>query len=457
MAHEPEQVASLRRALGDQLASLRVAAGLSRRQLADAALCHPSLVTHIEKGRRGFGGEPFWRRADPACRANGALLEAYFALEAAKRQHELREYEDERARARVKTELVSARGIAQASLHEANPHEADPDKGATGFEVCGGTDDDDEVEALELARRVAASDVSGTTLTGIELAVDRLAIAYQGTPPRKLLPKVRRHLSYCSQLIDLRMTLAQRRRLLVAGGWLSLLAATVDIDLRRRPTAEIRLATALSLAQQTGHHEITAWCLETQAWYAVTEGDFRRAVDLSQSAQRAAPKNGSAFIQATAQEGRGWARLHDGKATRNTLDRVERLVSTLPQPERPEHHFQYDPAKQLTYTATTLSWLGDPAAEPYAREILHRLETGRDGGPRPRRIAAARLDLALALLAADRPDEAASQAIAAITSRRIVPSNFWRAAEIVAAVEAAGPPEAVDLREAYETLRSEAH
>jgi len=103
---------------------------------------------------------------------------------------------------------------------------------------------------------------------------------------------VRRHLSYFSQLIDLRMTLTQRRRLLIAGGWLSLLAATVDIDLRRRPAAEIRLAT------------------------------------------------------------------------------------------------------------------------------------GRDGGPRPRRIAAARLDLALALLATDRPDEAADQAITAITSRRIVPSNF---------------------------------
>jgi hypothetical protein len=321
-------------------------------------------------------------------------------------------------------------------------------------EVAGA--DDGVLDALELARRVAVSDIGDTTLTGIENAVDRLAIAYQGTPPTELLPQVRRHLGYFSQLLDLRMTLAQRRRLLVAGGWLSLLAATVDIDLHKRVAAEARLATALSLAQHTDHREIAAWVLETRAWDALTEGHFRLAVDLSQSAQRVAPKAGSALIQATAQEGRAWARLHDSQATRDALDRVEHLVSPLPQPKHPEHHYQYDPAKQLAYTATTLSWLGDPAAEPYAREVLARLESGRDGGPRPRRTASARLDLALALVAAEKPDEAAGQALAAMRSGRIVPSNAWRAAEIVLAVEAAGLPEGAELREAYETIRSSA-
>jgi hypothetical protein len=58
------------------------------------------------------------------------------------------------------------------------------------------------------------------------------------------------------------------------------------------------------LARETGHAEIAAWRLETQAWQAVTEGDYRRAVDISRAAQRVGPKSGSAFIQATAQEGR---------------------------------------------------------------------------------------------------------------------------------------------------------
>jgi len=143
------------------------------------------------------------------------------------------------------------------------------------------------------------------------------------------------------------------------------------------------LRTAAQLARETGHAEIAAWCLETQAWQVLTAGDNRRAVDIAQAAQHIAPRDGSAFIQATAQEGRAWARLGAETETRTALARVEKLVSPLPMPERPEHHYRYDPAKSQAYTATTLSWLGDPAAESYARQVLARLESAVDG-PRAR-------------------------------------------------------------------------
>jgi hypothetical protein len=108
-----------------------------------------------------------------------------------------------------------------------------------------------------------------------------------------------------------------------------------------------------------------------------------------QAAQALAPKSSSAFIQATAQEGRAWARLDAGPEPRAALSRVEALVSPLPVPYRPEHHYRYDPAKSEAYAATTLAWLGDPAAERYARHVLARLEStatglrGRAGPPRP--------------------------------------------------------------------------
>ncbi|WP_225994099.1 hypothetical protein [Actinomadura rudentiformis] len=121
-------------------------------------------------------------------------------------------------------------------------------------------------------------------------------------------------------------------------------------------------------------------------------------------------------------------------------------------PDRPEHHFRYDPAKSDAYTATTLSWLGDPAAEPYARGVLDRLERPTVGPARPRRAASARLDLALALLASDQPDEAAHAAMEAVTSGRLVPSNYWRAAEVITAVQALSVPEATDLQAAYREL-----
>jgi hypothetical protein len=311
---------------------------------------------------------------------------------------------------------------------------------------------DDEIEALEFARRVSASDVGAETIQRLERAVDDLATAYHRTHPAELLERVRRHLAYVAGLLDARKTLAEHRHLLVMSGWLSLLGATCHIDLDQRDAATARLRAAASLAEETEHAEIAGWCLETQAWQAVTDGDYRHAVTLSQGAQAVAPKSGSAYIQASAQEGRAWARLGAARETRARLDRVAALTANMPTPDRPEHHYRYDPAKADAYTATTLAWLGDPAAEPYARQVLTRLQTPVGGRVRARRIASARLDLSLALVAAGRHEEAAHETLTAVTSGVLVPSNYWRAGEVIGAVATARVPEVAELREAYREL-----
>ncbi|WP_207620703.1 hypothetical protein [Streptosporangium minutum] len=324
----------------------------------------------------------------------------------------------------------------------------------TGNSAQGTTRFGDEIEAMELARRVAASDVGNETLDRLELAVDDLATAYPQTPPADLLERVRQHLSYVSHLVDAKKTLTEHRRLLTVGGWLSLLASTCHIDLREFGTAATWLRTAAQLARHAEHPEIAAWCLETEAWQAVTTGDYRRALTLTQGAQVIAPRKSSAYIQATAQEGRVWARLGAGSETRDALTRVARLVSPLPMPERSEHHYRYDPSKSDAYIATTLSWLGDSAAEPYARQVLARLESAADGPRRPRRAVSARLDLSLALLASDQPDEAAHLTLTAVTSGLLVPSNYWRAREVINSIEAHDAPQGAELREAYQELSS---
>jgi hypothetical protein len=289
----------------------------------------------------------------------------------------------------------------------------------------------------------------------LELTVDDLATAYPGTPPADLFARVRTHLGYVGYLLDARATLAQHRRLLVTGGWLSLLAATCLIDLHKDHTATAHLRTAAQLARETGHAEIAAWCLETQAWQVLTTGDYQQAADISQAAQHIAPRDGSAFIQATAQEGRAWARLGAAAETRAALARVEKLVSPLPMPDRPEHHYRYDPPKAQVYVVTTLSWLGDQAAEPLARQVLAAIEAPEER-PRPRRAALARLDLSLALTAANKHDEAAGVALEAIRSGRLAPVDGRRAREIVLAVAGRGLPEARELSEAYrETCNGE--
>ncbi|GGL00822.1 hypothetical protein Sme01_40800 [Sphaerisporangium melleum] len=381
----------------------------------------------------------------------------------------LREAADERTRERLPTGESLRRMIRAWEAGEHRPGELYTElysrvfgvpaeelfAGAAEVTTVGGSDD--ELEALELARRIEASDIGRETIERLELAVDELAIAYPGTPPGELLVRVRRHLRYVFQLLDARKTLDEHRRLLVVGGWLSLLAATCHIDLHQFSAGGARLRTAAHLAKHADYPEIAAWCLETQAWQVLTAGDHQHALDLAQAAQRVAPKGGSAYIQATAQEGRAWARLGAARETRETLDRVARLVAPLPTPDRPEHHYRYDPAKSDAYTATTLSWLGDPAAEPYARGVLARLQSTTDGPPRPRRAVSARLDLALALLAADQPDEAGHLTLTAITSGLLVPSNYWRAAEVISAVETRHLPEVAELREAYRELCGPTH
>jgi predicted TIM-barrel enzyme len=84
------------------------------------------------------------------------------------------------------------------------------------------------------------------------------------------------------------------------------------------------------------------------------------------------------------------------------------------------------------------------------------LEAPESGHVRARRLASARLDLSLALIASGRPDEAAHETLTAVTSGVLVPSNYWRVGEVIGAVEAARAPEVVELREAYRELRGTA-
>ncbi|MEV1011509.1 helix-turn-helix domain-containing protein [Streptomyces sp. NPDC049881] len=315
-------------------------------------------------------------------------------------------------------------------------------------------DSGDELEAMELVRRVEASDVGNETLCRLERVFEELATAYPTSPPQELLERVRTHTAYVGRLLDAPKTLREHRRLLVVGGWFSLFGATLHIDLDQPHAATARLRTAGSLARHADHAEIESWCYETEAWRVLTDGDYARALELSLRAQSVAPSGSSVAVQATAQEGRARARLGQTRETRTAVDRVQNMAVSVDMIRRPEHHYQYDPEKAVAYTATTLAWIGDRAAEGYAREIIARLSPGNDFRTWPRRVASASIDLALTLLAGDRLDEACDAAQKAILSGRVVPSNHWRALEVVKAVEHRQLPEAPDLREAFEGMKS---
>ena len=92
---------------------------------------------------------------------------------------------------------------------------------------------DDEIAAIEVVRRAAASDVGEATVGELERITDDLALAYPRTPPDQLLTRVRSHLAYASGLLAGAPRSTSTRRLLVTSGWLSLLA----FDVPHRPAA----------------------------------------------------------------------------------------------------------------------------------------------------------------------------------------------------------------------------
>jgi hypothetical protein len=111
----------------------------------------------------------------------------------------------------------------------------------------------------------------------------------------------------------------------------------------------------------------------------------------------------------------------------------------MAQPETPEHHYRYDPDKAEAYLATTLAWLGDVASEHYARHVVARFTQEAEAGRRPRRLAAAKIDLARAMFRTDRLDEACAVTQESMLSGRLAASNHWRALEVGPGYRSARP------------------
>jgi hypothetical protein len=289
----------------------------------------------------------------------------------------------------------------------------------------------DDLEAIELIRRVEASDTSPATLDALEQGTDRLCRAYTSTEPMELLRPLRAYRGYVIRLLDGRATLAQRRELVVLGGWLSLLTAICDIDLQRYRTAAANLDAVRTMATESGHSLLTAWLLETKGWQALTQGDPTHAVRLCEAGLDLVVPDTSVFVQLSMNQARASARLADSKETLRLLDQAAAALDRMPPPEHPEHHFTFDPRKLVSYTATTLAWLDDdlPLAQDYARRAVDQYDTGTTDGRWTYRLALARVDLALVLARIGEPSEAAHLGTLALDSG-LRPSSMWRAAEL---------------------------
>jgi hypothetical protein len=310
---------------------------------------------------------------------------------------------------------------------------------------------DGAVEAAELAREAEASDIGAGALENIDLAVDRLCRSYASAPPALLIPRVQARLRNLRRLHTGRVNLAQRRQLLVAGGWLATLLATLQFDAGDQPAAEDSRDAALQLGKATGHQEIMAWSFELLAWFALVNHQPRQALDLAQQGLTLAP-NTSAGVQLAMQQARVWARLGQRRETEQALRAGATALATLPPPAHPEHHFAFDAPKLTFYAAMCFTWLHQTdQAEEHARQVItHSTET--PGMLRwPTRLAVAQVDLALLAAQRGQPDEAALRGTAALDSGRVVASTMGWFAELddLLTRDHGALPEVQDFHERY--------
>jgi Helix-turn-helix domain len=295
--------ASFAACLGALLRRLRTLQDLSQAALGRLAGYDGSYVGAVERATVRPSRE-LVERCDHALRAGGVLLALWPLADREWRSQATRDHPFPPPAAHpeaVTADGGSGDGAADpvpAGASEAVPGPG-PDAGAA------------VVEAMEVARRAEASEVGPGTLAEIERAVERLWGAGSRTPPELQIPAVRAQRRYVGRLLAGRTTIAGRRRLLVAAGWLSVLLAELYFDAGDREAAEANRDTAHRLARQAGHAELAARAVGSLASWALADGRFRDAVELAWAGQDLAPPASAAAIQLALDEAQAWTSLGD--------------------------------------------------------------------------------------------------------------------------------------------------
>ncbi|QIS24268.1 XRE family transcriptional regulator [Nocardia terpenica] len=286
------------------------------------------------------------------------------------------------------------------------------------------------MDTLEFIGRLRMSDVSSATLDAIRITAERLCCEYSCADPHELHAEGTAWLRRITSLLDGRLTLAQHREVLVLAGWVALLVGCVDYDLGWRTAAEATRRAATSLGQEAEHAEIIGWGAEMAAWFALTQGNYRGAIEAAEGA-RATTEHLGVGVQLAAQQAKGWARIGDRSATEKALAHGRAILERLDCPANLDNHFVVDPQKFDFYAMDCCRVAGDDRlAESYARQVI-RTSTGPDGSiRRPMRVSEAQLTLAVVAVRARDLERAVDEGIRALSGkRRSLPSLLWIAGE----------------------------
>ncbi|GAB3814549.1 hypothetical protein GCM10028799_14360 [Kribbella italica] len=323
---------------GDRLREYRQHRGWSLADLSKATHYHRSYLSNLENGRK-LPNEDLARVCDEVLRAKGELLAA-------------------------------ARDDTVSKL------------------------DQTPWQTAELVQRMQASDTTAGTLESLHSTVEELCCQYNHRDALELRQEAHSWLQHVTGLLRRPVGLKAHADLLVAGGWLALLAGCVEYDLGMRTAAESTRTAAMQLGLEAGHPEITGWGHEMTAWFALTQGRFRQAVDASQRGQAIA-KTSSVHVQLIAQEAKAKARLGES-GLHTVLERGRDVLDRLPYPDRPDNHFKIDPAK-WDYYAMDVHRIArdDDLATKYASAVISDNITPDGHELSPMRVSECRITLGM--------------------------------------------------------------
>ncbi|GAA1585246.1 hypothetical protein GCM10009742_33450 [Kribbella karoonensis] len=248
-------------------------------------------------------------------------------------------------------------------------------------------------QTAELVQRMRASDTTADTLEVLHSTVQELCCQYNRRDALELRQEAHEWLKRVTALLSRPVGLKAHQDLLVAGGYLALLAGCVEYDLGLMTAAESTRVAAQQLGEEAGHPEIIGWGHEMTAWFALTQGRFPQAVAAARRGQAAAGTS-SVHVQLIAQEAKARARLGESGLA-DLLAEGRAMLDGMPYPDRPDNHFKIDPAKWDYYAMDVHRMAGDDdLAGDYARAVI-RDNTAPDGTElSPMRIAESRLTLA---------------------------------------------------------------
>jgi transcriptional regulator with XRE-family HTH domain len=384
---------------GERLRQLRTERGITLSRFATLTHYNKGYLSRIESGQK-MPSEPVARACDQALNARG--------------------------------ELIAAAHLDIAAARDTKPS-----------------------ATTELLGRIQTSDVSPSTLESLQATVFDLCCQYAHRDAHELRTEAHDWLREIVHTLRSPVGLRQHRELLVAAGWLALLVGCLEYDLGMRAGAEATRVAAAQLGTEGGAGEIVGWTHEMSAWFALTQGQYRRVLDATAAGLEVAGRH-SVAVQLVGQRAKALGRMGDLAGVRQALDEGRRLLDGALQPARNDNHFAVDPDKWEFYAMDAYRLAGDDhLALDYANQVLGKV-TAPDGTERaPMRAAEARMTAAVVATHRGEMEQALAIGLAALNGpRKSLPSLLMVAGELDAELTRRWPAEdrIEEFREAVRIL-----